>query len=90
MPLSAVGNITSRAAERAKEEALKPFYNQIDSLLTSKAKAFFEMADGFSDVVVQKGNIELVNAYAKPDAVRDAAPDRAPTPLTARSASCAA
>ena len=42
MPLGVVGSITSRAAERAKEEALKPFYNQIDSLLTSKAKAFFD------------------------------------------------
>ena len=51
-----------------REAALRPLYKKIDALITDKVKDFFEMADGYSDVVVKNGNIEMVNAYAKPEA----------------------
>ena len=40
-----------------REAALRPLYKKIDALITDKVKDFFEMADGYSDVVVKNGNI---------------------------------
>ena len=39
-----------------REAALRPLYKKIDALITDKVKDFFEMADGYSDVVVENGN----------------------------------
>ena len=38
-----------------REAALRPLYKKIDALITDKVKDFFEMADGYSDVVVKNG-----------------------------------
>lgn len=40
-----------------REAALRPLYKKIDALITDKVKDFFEMADGYSDVVVENGNL---------------------------------
>ena len=51
-----------------REAALRPFYKKIDELITDKVKDFFEMADGYSDVVVKNGtppqHFNLVSALA--------------------------
>ena len=45
-----------------REAALRPLYKKIDALITDKVKDFFEMADGYSDVVVENGN----TPYSRP------------------------
>ena len=54
-----------------REAALRPLYKKIDALITDKVKDFFEMADGYSDVVVKNGTpllppqwVDLVSALA--------------------------
>ena len=50
---------------------MRPIYQAIDDLITSKAKPFLETSQGYSDIVVEKGNIALKNAFAKPDKINE-------------------
>ena len=64
-------NAGEQAKEQAKELAMRPFYTMIDDLLTHKLAPFLETSQGYSDIIVEHGNIALKHAFVKPEKINE-------------------